>query len=339
MRSLPLALTMGEPAGIGPELTLRAWAARDPAGLPPFFAIADPDHLRVFASKLGIATPLTVIALPREAEGVFHSALPVLPCPLAAPVAPGVVNVENGPAVIRSIELAVDFVLAGETAAVVTNPIHKKSLWDSGFRHPGHTEFLGVLAKRQAEAQVTPVMMLTVPGLRVVPITIHAPLKDVAAILTTQSIVDKGLVAAAALTTDFGIATPRLAVAALNPHAGEGGTLGTEEASIIAPAIAALRQAGVSADGPFPADSLFHEEALATFDAVLCMYHDQALIPLKARNFYEGVNITLGLPFIRTSPDHGTAFDIAGQGVARPDSLIAAIKLAAQAADSRRRHA
>ena len=320
----PIALTMGEPAGIGGELALKAWKSAPCC----FFAIDDPARLGALAERLGLGVPVVAIAGPAEAEAVFPRALPVLAQELAADVEPGRPDPANAAAVIAAIERAVALVRAGEAAAVVTNPIQKETLYQAGFQYPGHTEYLAALAG----IDTAPVMMLACPGLRVVPITVHLPLAEAAGALTTEAIVHAGRVTAAALATDFGVAVPRLAVAGLNPHAGEGGALGREEAEIIAPAVAALRAAlgaeGVTITGPAPADSLFHAAARARYDAALCMYHDQALIPLKTIDFARGVNITLGLPFVRTSPDHGTALDIAGHGRADPQSLLAAFETA-----------
>jgi 4-hydroxythreonine-4-phosphate dehydrogenase len=273
--------------------------------------------------RLGWDVPIQSVASPEEASQVFKHALPVLPIALPRPVVPGKPDIGNAAAVIAAIATAVDLVKAGRAAAIVTNPIQKETLYGAGFRHPGHTEYLAELA-----GGVTPVMMLLCPGLRVVPVIVHHPLVESIALLRRGTIVTAGRITAAALRRDFGIARPRLAVAGLNPHAGENGTLGREEIDIIAPAVAELRSLGVEASGPAPADTLFHAAARSRYDAVLCMYHDQALIPLKTIDFDHGVNVTLGLPFIRTSPDHGTACDIAGQGIANPESLIAAIALA-----------
>ena len=332
----PIALTMGEPAGIGGEIALKAWlVSRGMRTLPPFFAIDDPARLARIARDLSLDVPLIEIGEPAAAAASFARGLPVLPLALITEVAPGAPSPANTPAVVASIERAVAFALAGKAAAVVTNPVHKETLYAGGFPHPGHTEFLAELARRHTGKPATPVMMLAADGLRVVPVTVHVPLRQVAAALDTSSIVTCGRIAAAALARDFGIARPRLAVAGLNPHAGEGGTLGTEERDIIAPAVAELRNLGISVRGPLAADTLFHDEARQTYDAVLCMYHDQALIPLKTLAFDRGVNITLGLPFIRTSPDHGTAFDIAGSGKARETSLVAALRTAAAMAGRR----
>jgi 4-hydroxythreonine-4-phosphate dehydrogenase len=268
-----------------------------------------------------------------DAIAAFARALPVLPCPLPVPVATGAPSPGAAPAVTASIERAVALTLDGETAAVVTNPIAKHILASAGFPHPGHTEYLGALAEARGLAAI-PVMMLSGAGLRVVPITIHIPLADVPAALTTPLIIETARVTAAGLRRYFGVTTPRLAFTGLNPHAGENGMLGHEDRDIIAPALAALAAEGYHVSGPHPADTLFHARARKTYDVALAMYHDQALIPLKTLAFDEGVNVTLGLPFIRTSPDHGTAFDIAGTGKARPDSLIAALRMAGQMAAS-----
>ncbi len=325
----PLALTMGEPAGIGAEIALQAWLRRD-TGLPPFFLIDDADRLAALARGLGWTVPLKTIAAPEEAASSFAAALPVLPISLPQRVVPGHADPANAPAVIASIDRAVEFARADRAGAVVTNPINKQCLYAAGFKYPGHTEYLAELA-----GGVVPVMMLACPELRVVPITIHLALKDVVGTLTQEAIVAAGRTTAAGLRRDFAIDRPVLAVAGLNPHAGESGSMGREEIEIIAPAVAALRREGILAEGPFPADTLFHAAARKRYDAVLCMYHDQALIPIKTIDFDGGVNVTLGLPFIRTSPDHGTAFDIAGKGVANPTSLIAALRLAGEMASRR----
>lgn len=327
----PLALTMGEPAGIGGELTLKAFANRGILDLAPFFAIDDPDRLKVIAEKLGLSVEIASIDTPAEAVSLFDHALPVLPCPLAASVEPGEPNPKNAAAVLKSIEMAVALAKAGHASAVVTNPIHKQVLNEAGFPHPGHTEFLASLA----EIASPPVMMLACEELRVVPVTIHVSLLDAVKTLTTEGIVERAKITAKALKNDFGIPSPRLAVAGLNPHAGEGGQMGTEDITIVAPAVEALKAQGIAAFGPLPSDTMFHAEARANYDVAICMYHDQGLIPIKTLGFDRGVNITLGLPFIRTSPDHGTAFDLAGTGKAKKSSLVAALKMAAQMAKNR----
>lgn len=322
---------MGEPAGIGGEIALKAWLRRA-EGVPAFAAIDDPARLEAVAASLRLPAKLRAIAAPVEAAAVFPAALPVLPQALPAPAVPGKPSAATASAVIASIERAARLALAGEAAAIVTNPIQKKPLYDAGFAHPGHTEFLGALA----ELEAPPAMMLAAEELRVVPVTIHRPLAEVPRVLTTVEIVRIGKIAAAALARDFGVAKPRLAVAGLNPHAGEAGSMGDEDETIVAPAVDALRAAGIDAVGPLPADTMFHAAARARYDAALCMYHDQALIPIKTLAFDRAVNVTLGLPFIRTSPDHGTALDIAGQGVASAESLVAALKMAAAMAAFRR---
>lgn len=325
----PLALTMGEPAGIGGEITLKAWRA-ERGGDRAFYVIDDPDRLAAEAAALDLDVPVRAIESGEEAVEVFGDALPVLPEALPVAVRPGHPDPANAVAVLASITRAVEAALTGTAAAVVTNPINKKVLSDAGFPHPGHTEFLGELTGAER-----PVMMLACPGLRVVPVTIHAPLRIAIDEITSDRIVFAGQVTARALAVDFAIAKPRLAVAGLNPHAGEDGMLGSEERAIIAPAVDQLRDEGINATGPLPADSLFHARAREEYDAVLCMYHDQALIPLKTLDFDHGVDITLGLPIVRTSPDHGTAFEIAGRGVARADSLLAALALAREMAANR----
>jgi 4-hydroxythreonine-4-phosphate dehydrogenase len=322
---------MGEPAGIGGEITLKAWLRRR-EGLPAFAAVDDPERLSRIAADLGLAVPVRTIAAACEAAAVFDAALPVLPQLLPAPAVPGRPSAATASAVIGAIERAARLALAGEAAAIVTNPIQKKPLYDAGFAHPGHTEFLGALA----ELEAPPAMMLAAAELRVVPVTIHRPLAEVPRVLTTAEIVRIGTIAAAALRRDFGIERPRLAVAGLNPHAGESGSIGDEDETIVAPAVDALRAQGIDVRGPLPADTMFHAAARARYDAALCMYHDQALIPIKTLAFDRAVNVTLGLPFVRTSPDHGTALDIAGKGVASAESLVAALRMAAAMAAFRR---
>jgi 4-hydroxythreonine-4-phosphate dehydrogenase len=328
--ALPLAVTMGEPAGIGGEIALEAWLARGD-GIPPFYLIDDPDRIAAIARRLGWAAPVRPIVAPAEASAVFAEALPVAPIPGAVRGRPGEPDPADAPAILGAIETAVADVRGGRAAAVVTNPINKDSLYRAGFRHPGHTEYLAALAGLTEG----PVMMLVCPALRVVPVTIHLALRAAIEGLSAAAIVHAGRVVAAALRTDFGVAAPILAVAGLNPHAGEAGALGREEIDIIAPAIAELRGLEIDARGPLPPDTMFHAEARRSYDAAICMYHDQALIPIKTLDFHGGVNATLGLPFVRTSPDHGTAFAIAGRGIARPDSLIAALRLAAEMAAKR----
>jgi 4-hydroxythreonine-4-phosphate dehydrogenase len=329
--ALPLALTMGEPAGIGGEITLKAWLRRSD-GVPPFYAVDDPGRLAALALRLGWSVPVHTIAAPHEVPAIFADWLPVLPVGGIPRAEPGHPDPADASLVIGAIDAAVAAVRDGRAAAVVTNPINKDVLYRAGFRHPGHTEYLAELAGIGESA----VMMLASPELRVVPVTIHLALRQAIEQLSTAAIIHAGRVTHQALVRDFGIAAPILVFAGINPHAGEAGALGREEIEIIAPAIAALRAEGIDARGPRAADAMFHPEARRGYDAALCMYHDQALIPAKTIDFAGAVNVTLGLPFIRTSPDHGTAFDIAGTGAAQPDSLIAALKLAAEM--SARRH-
>ena len=328
---LPLALTMGEPAGIGGEIALQAWLRRGD-GIPPFYAIDDPERLAGLARRLGWSVPVRTIAAAHQAPAIFGAALPVLPVGGTARAEAGRPDPADAPLVIRSIDIAVADVRDGRAAALVTNPINKDALYRAGFRHPGHTEYLAELAG----GGVSAVMMLACPQLRVVPVTIHLALRRAVETLSAAAIVHAGRVTHGSLIADFGVPRPVIAVAGLNPHAGEAGALGDEDIAIIAPAIAELRAAGIDARGPLAADTMFHAAARQGYDAALCMYHDQALIPIKTLDFDGAVNVTLGLPFIRTSPDHGTAFDIAGTGKARPDSLIAALKLAAAMAARRR---
>jgi len=329
--ALPLALTMGEPAGIGGEIALKAWLRRRDDAVPPFYVIDDPGRLGDLARHLGWEVPVMAIATPDESVAAFAAALPVLRVGGRPRAMPGRPDPADAPLVIGAIERAVADVRAGRAAAAVTNPINKDALYRAGFRHPGHTEYLAELAGSGAKS----VMMLAGPELRVVPVTIHLALRQAVERLSAAEIVYCGRVANAALQRDFGIARPVLAVAGLNPHAGEAGALGREDIEIVAPAIAALQGEGIDARGPLAADTMFHAAARRQYDAALCMYHDQALIPIKTIDFDGAVNVTLGLPFIRTSPDHGTAFGIAGTGTARPDSLIAALKLAAAMAARR----
>lgn len=328
---LPLALTLGEPAGIGPELTLAVWRRRAELHIPPFYVIGDPDLYRERARLLGLEVPVKAVTA-AEATAAFDRALPVVPLDIKVTAQPGTPDDTSAPAAITSIRRAVADVMAGRAAAVVTNPIAKNVLYRSGFVEPGHTEFLAKLAEEATGRPARPVMLLWSPELAVVPVTIHLPLKEVVGRLSKDLIIETGRIVARDLAERFGIVQPRLAVAGLNPHAGENGALGEEDRDIVAPAVAALRGEGIDAVGPLPADTLFHARARAGYDVALCMYHDQALIPIKTLAFDHGVNVTLGLPFVRTSPDHGTAFDIAGTGTADPSSLVAALILAARLA-------
>jgi 4-hydroxythreonine-4-phosphate dehydrogenase len=325
--ALPLALTLGEPAGIGPDITFAAWRRRAELGLSPFYVLADPNFLRARAEHIASDVPITVVE-PSAAVPTFAQALPVVDIGVTITAKPGQPDNSSAPAAIASIRRAVHDVHTGRAQAVVTNPVAKTILYRSGFAEPGHTEYLAKLAAEMMGIVAQPVMMLWSPELAVVPVTIHLPLREVMTQLTTDLITSTGEIVARDLSERFGIARPRLAIAGLNPHAGEDGALGEEDGMVVAPAVARLRAQGIEARGPLPADTLFHAAARATYDAVLAMYHDQALIPIKTLAFDHAVNVTLGLPFVRTSPDHGTAFDIAGSGRADPSSLIAALRLA-----------
>ncbi|MGH6836461.1 MAG: 4-hydroxythreonine-4-phosphate dehydrogenase PdxA [Methylocella sp.] len=329
---LPLGLTQGDPAGIGPELTLKAWLkTHDKPDAPPFLAVASPDRLAEIARDLNLNVPIK-IAAGAEAAVVFRHALPVQALNHSVAGKPGAPDMRDAAGTIASIETCVRLIRAGEASAIVTNPIAKQLFYRASFRHPGHTEFLAELAERYFGECGRPVMLIWSPQFAVVPATIHVPLARVPALLTRELLVDTGLIAARDLASRFGIKNPRLAFTGLNPHAGEGGTMGREEIEIIAPAVADLAAAGVAVSGPHAADSLFRPSARKSYDAVVAMYHDQALIPVKTVAFDHAVNVTLGLPLIRTSPDHGTAFDIAGKGIADPASLIAALRLAGKLA-------
>jgi len=319
-----LAIPLGDPAGIGPEIVAWAWTRASGAGLPPFFAIGDPASL-----SAGGFGAWQIIGSPHDAAGVFPLALPVLPVQGAGIVVPGQPDAVGARVALDSLELGVGLVREGAAGALVTGPIAKANMYEIGFAYPGQTEFV---AERCGVAVENIAMMLVSEALTTSPVTIHLALRDVFDALTTDLIVARGRVVAKALVRDFGIAAPRIAVAGLNPHAGEGGALGREEIEIIAPAVGLLREEGIDARGPLPADTMFDARARATYDAALCMYHDQALVPIKTIAFDEGVNFTAGLPIVRTSPDHGTAFGIAGKGLARPDAMIAAIRVAAACA-------
>jgi 4-hydroxythreonine-4-phosphate dehydrogenase len=326
-----LAVTLGEPAGIGPDITIAAWLRRNELDLAPFYLIGDAEFLARRAALLHSSIPIEVVE-PRHAAVTFATALPVVDCGVAVTCEPGIADASSAPAAIAAIRMAVDHVISGVARAIVTNPVAKNVLYRSGFSEPGHTEFLAKLAKEATGKTARAVMMLWAPELAVVPVTIHLPLSEVVNALTTELIVETGRIVAHDLADRFGIKRPRLAIAGLNPHAGEDGAMGPEDRSVVAPAIAQLKADGIDARGPLPADTMFHPGARATYDAALCMYHDQALIPIKTLAFDHAVNVTLGLPFVRTSPDHGTAFDIAGTGRADPSSLIASIRLAARLA-------
>jgi 4-hydroxythreonine-4-phosphate dehydrogenase len=323
----PLAISMGDPAGIGPEIIAKAWSARALYDLAPFFTVGDARAIaRVWDG------PIARISGPEMAAAAFATALPVLGVEDAGAITPGTPDYEGARCALQSLELATGLTRSGAAAALVTGPVSKAQLYNIGFTYPGQTEFV---AERVGVAGENAVMMLAGPSLRVVPITTHVPLAAVSGLLTVELIVAKGRATARGLERNFGIGNPRLAFAGFNPHAGEQGAIGREEIDLLAPAIAQLCDEGIDASGPFAADTMFHPRARATFDAALCCYHDQALIPIKTLHFDEGVNITLGLPIVRTSPDHGTAFPIAGANQAEPGAMIAAIRLAAEAARRR----
>lgn len=326
-RPLPLALTMGEPAGVGGEITLKAWRDHR-TQLPPFFLVDCPHRISNLASTLKWTVPICPISTAAEALDVFPDALPILEHPVTGGE-PGIISKHTAKSVITSIERCVQLVRDGEASAVVTNPIHKHALRTAGFNFPGHTEFLADLAA----ITTPPIMMLACDDLRVVPLTVHVSLSDAISQLSTELIVEKCLITHQALKINAGIKNPRLALAGLNPHAGEDGDMGREEIDIIIPAVEQLKSQGLDVVGPMPPDTMFHFEARKTYDVAMCMYHDQGLIPIKTLAFDLGVNVTLGLPFIRTSPDHGTALNIAGTGTASENSLVCALKMAADMAD------
>jgi 4-hydroxythreonine-4-phosphate dehydrogenase len=325
---MPLVLTMGEPAGVAPEIAAQAWLALRNDFSQQFCLIGDAGVFEVRAKAAGFDVSFVGVERVADCASVFPRGVPVLHRPLPVSSVAGKLDARNSAAVIGSIDEAVRLCLSGEASGMVTNPIQKETLYDVGFKHQGHTDYLASLAKVSGQE----VMMLVGEGLRAIPVTVHIPLADVPKALTTGAIVTQGKVVAESLKRWFGIARPRLAVTGLNPHAGENGAMGKEDQTVVAPAVAALKAAGIDVFGPMSADTAFHAEARATYDAILCMYHDQALIPVKTLDFHRGVNVTLGLPFIRTSPDHGTALGIAGKGIANPTSLIAAIRLASSMA-------
>lgn len=327
----PISVSMGEPAGIGAEVLFKSWLARHSQNIPPFFLVGDPDFTQKQAKALGMNVPVQSIAHPSEANALFARALPVLTLTLNTDVKPGVADPANASAVLDSIKIATKCVLDGDASAIVTLPIHKSTLYQSGFGFAGHTEFLTDLCNTTKAT----VMMLEIDSLRVALSTIHVSLKDAIGKISTSLIVNQTLTVERSLRHMFGIKKPRIAIAAFNPHAGEHGAMGLEEIEIIIPAVEQLQERGIDVKGPYPADTMFHKNARAQYDCAICLYHDQGLIPIKTLDFHGGVNITLGLPIVRTSPDHGTAFDIAGKGIADPASLIAALKRAQELAASR----
>lgn len=330
----PLAVSIGEPAGLGPELILKAWAKRTTEGLPPFFVLGDTQTLSVHADVLGLDVPFAESGISdlEAAIADFNKALPVVPVSAPLGITPGSLTAQGARLALAAIDAGVAAVLSGKGSALVTCPIHKANLLEIGFSYPGHTEYLAVCAEREGAPSSFPVMMIATETFRVVPVTVHIPLSAVPNALTKELIEQTALVVAEDLKSRFAIQVPKLALCGLNPHAGEAGHLGHEDDAIIRPAIEALNAAGIAATGPHPADTLFHEAARARYDAALAMYHDQALIPIKTIAFDEAVNVTLGLPFVRTSPDHGTGLDIAGKGIARTTSFVAALKMAAKLA-------
>lgn len=323
----PIAVALGDPAGIGPEITGKAWAMRAEAALPPFFAVGD-------ARAIGAVWngPVERIEDPRHASAIFARALPVMQMEDAGEIAPGYPNLEGARCALDALELAAGLTRSGAARALVTGPVSKSQMYAIGFTHAGQTEFI---AERCGVSSDNAVMMLAGPGLKVVPVTTHIPLAAVSQALTTEVIVAKARTTVRGLQRNFGIERPRLAFAGFNPHAGESGSIGREEIDVIVPAIDLLRGEGLEVTGPIAADSLFHARARSGYDVAICMYHDQALIPLKTLYFDEGVNVTLGLPIIRTSPDHGTAFGIAGLDIANPGAMVAAIRMAGEAAETR----
>ncbi|MFM6830361.1 MAG: 4-hydroxythreonine-4-phosphate dehydrogenase PdxA [Novosphingobium sp.] len=329
--SLPLAYSIGDPAGVGPELAAAAWALRDAEALPPFFVVGSARVIEEAARRRGLSVPVCAVKSPDEVAGCFADALPVLDLG-ELPYMPGAPDDAGASLALNALATATGLVRSGAAAALVTGPVAKSRLARVGFYHPGQTEFVAEACGISPENAV---MMLAGPSLRVVPITVHVALRDVPGLLTAELIRNRAAITAAALTRDYGIAAPRLAVAGLNPHAGEDGRMGSEDAEIVAPAVALLREAGIDASGPLPPDTMFHAEARERYDVAICMYHDQALIPLKVLDFDTGVNVTLGLPIVRTSPDHGTAFGIAGTGTARVGPTIAALRMAGECARRR----
>ncbi len=321
---MPLAVALGDPAGIGPEIIAKAWELRTKADLAPFFAVGDCDALAAVWKG-----PLQILDDPEQAQAIFPDALPVVRVGGGHPVVPGQPDLDGARNALDALEMAVGLTRSGTASGLVTGPVSKAQLYAIGFSHAGQTEFV---AERCGVSGELVAMMLVGPSLRTVPVTVHVPLRDVPAMLTIEAIVAKGRATARGLQRQFGIERPRLAVAGLNPHAGEDGALGREEIEIIVPAVERLREEGIDANGPHAADTLFHARARQRYDAALCMYHDQALVPVKTLHFDEGVNMTLGLPIVRTSPDHGTAFAIAGRDQANPGAMIAALKTASASA-------
>jgi len=334
----PIALTCGDPAGIGLEIALKAWIRRQQDDIPPFFLIADPQWVGARAYQLHLPVPLLIRDNVFDVDN-FNQALVIEPFHSGINCYPGQTSSAYAGSVIEAIERAVSHTIAGRSSALVTCPIAKKPLYDAGFSFPGHTEFLAYLAERATGKEIHPVMMLAGRQLRTVPVTIHIAISEVPQQLTGDLIIKTACIVAQDLQNRFGLARPRLAIAGLNPHAGENGAMGQEDERVVRPAVQHLRAMGLDVVGPLAADTMFHAQARKNYDVALCMYHDQALIPVKTIEFDTSVNVTLGLPFIRTSPDHGTAFDIAAQAIASPDSLIAALQMAAHMATMQKRGA
>lgn len=324
---------MGDPAGIGGEITIMAWRDQR-SSLAPFYLLDDPDRLTRLSTRIGLACPIAEISNPGETAAAFSDALPVLRLSKPVNALPGDDSTADGGMVIEAIDRAIDAALAGTVAGMVTNPIQKSRLYEAGFTAPGHTEYLG----ERAGLPAPPIMLLAGPNLKVVPVTIHLSIRDAVAALTQAEIVRTLKTTVEALKYDFGIEKPRIAVSGLNPHAGESGHMGREEIDIIAPAIAEMSDCGAEIRGPLAADTMFHPAARAEYDVAVCMYHDQALVPMKTLDFDNGVNVSVGLPFVRTSPDHGTAYNIAGTGTANPTSLVSAIRMAGEIAACRTRN-
>lgn len=329
----PLLITQGDPAGIGPELVLMAWMDRQKLNFPPFALIADPAHIAALAKQLDWDVPIREVA-PEDTAAAFGNALPVIPLKTKANAISGQADPATAPSTVEAIETAVALTMADRASAFVTNPVAKYVLSDAGFQHRGSDEFLASLAERYTGTPAWPVLMFWSEILAVVPVTVHVPVADIPLCLTSDIIVSTGIVVSDDLSRRFGISRPRLAITGLNPHAGENGKIGTEDRDVIAPAITLLRRKNIDARGPYSADSLFHARARAGYDVVIAMYHDQALIPIKTLAFDSAVNVTLGLPFIRTAPNHGTAFDIAGRGIGNPKSLISSIRLSNRLANT-----
>lgn len=328
---MPVAVSSGDPAGIGPEIIGKAWEQRAEHNLPVFFAIGD---INSFAAHW--SGPVARIQDPASAIHLFDEALPVLHLHSCEDIIPGIPDLDGAQCAYQALEMAVGFARAGNASAMVTGPVSKTQLYAVGFTHPGQTEFV---AERCGVSRNNAVMMLAGPDLRVVPMTTHVPVNQVSGLLDGRLVRQRIRATARGLQRNFGIENPRIAIAGFNPHAGENGNMGTEENDIFKPALFQIRGEGFDVIGPLPADTMFHKEARAGYDAAICAYHDQALIPLKTLYFHEAVNMTLGLPIVRTSPDHGTAFAIAGKNMANPGSMIAAIKMAETCVINRRAYA